>query len=409
MGIVYLGLAAVSVARVGGRAGVPLRRSGRPTRRRASARRCCCSPRSAERFSCPGRIVSAPSPGCSAFVAGLRMALDAHRGGVRETLAFVGGALGTLAASFLLVSISFEAGHIAATFLAAAVGALFLAAASKDPLDCAGRRFVRLARSRSRRVVRRRRGAVRRRCHGHLDRRVVGARGLGRSALRWLRAPRAGSCSTRARLAPGDRRTVAAVAASSGVAYLEPDDARPAGVGLLLIALAYGALAAGVFPREGFRNASTILWTLGLVLLIGAESLLVGDDVARSVVIAVTALAVAALARPLRESRLWLAGGSLALSTTAIVLLVQVQPWLADGEIARRLAIASGVCAASLFGVAALVWGSERWRDLSTRGLGRWSRRAARDRASAARRLARNCGRGRPHRSGTRAGGAPAS
>src|SRR5262249_45164583 len=70
--------------------------------------------------------------------------------------------------------------------------------------------------------------------------------------------------------------------------------------------------------------------------------------------------------RPLREMRLWLAGGALALSTAAIVVLIQVAPWLPDEHIARRFAISCGACVLALFGVAALVWGQERWRDLAT-------------------------------------------
>ena len=133
------------------------------------------------------------------------------------------------------------------------------------------------------------------------------------------------------------------------------------------MAASYVALAAGVFSRDGFRNAATILWSLGLVVLVGAEALLIDQDIALVVAVAGTAFGCAALARPLREMRLWLAGGALALVTTAVALLAQVQPWLDDGEIARSVAISSGACAVALIGIAALVWGrEERWRDLAT-------------------------------------------
>ena len=123
----------------------------------------------------------------------------------------------------------------------------------------------------------------------------------------------------------------------------------------------------GVFSRDGFRNAATILWSLGLIVLVGAEALLIDQDIALVVAVAGTAFGCAALARPLREMRLWLAGGALALVTTAAALLAQVQPWLDDGEIARSVAISSGACAVALIGIAALVWGREgSWRDLAT-------------------------------------------
>jgi uncharacterized membrane protein len=126
------------------------------------------------------------------------------------------------------------------------------------------------------------------------------------------------------------------------------------------------ALAGVVFRREDCRNVATVLWSLGLVFLIGAESLLVSDPVWRSVTVAATALAVGALADPLREARLWLAGAALAVATSAVVLLAFIQPWLPEGELERRTAIASAALALAAFGLAALVWGRERWRDLST-------------------------------------------
>jgi uncharacterized membrane protein len=48
------------------------------------------------------------------------------------------------------------------------------------------------------------------------------------------------------------------------------------------------------------------------------------------------------------------------------VLLVQLQPWLAERETALRFAVSGGACVVALFGIAALVWGQERWRDLAT-------------------------------------------
>jgi uncharacterized membrane protein len=79
-----------------------------------------------------------------------------------------------------------------------------------------------------------------------------------------------------------------------------------------------------------------------------------------------TALAVGALALPLREMRLWLAGSSLAVATALVVLLGQVQPWLDEDELVRSEAVACGAVTLALLGLAALVWERERWRDLAT-------------------------------------------
>src|SRR5262249_18833935 len=152
----------------------------------------------------------------------------------------------------------------------------------------------------------------------------------------------------------GTIAVVAAVSATSALGLLLPDGGRLAGVGMLVIALAYVALVAGVFRREGFRNAATVLWSLGLVILVAAEALLLDQELATPVAVAATALGVAALARPLREMRLWLAGGALALSTTAVVLLAQLQPWLEEGEPGARFAISGVASIVALFGVAAL-------------------------------------------------------
>jgi hypothetical protein len=164
----------------------------------------------------------------------------------------------------------------------------------------------------------------------------------------------------------GSVAVAVSIAATSGVSLLAPDGRPRAGLGMFLVAAAYVALSAGVFRREGFRNAATVLWALALLTLVGAEALLIDGDIALVVAVAGTALGCAALARPLHEMRLWLAGGALALVTTAIALLAQVQPWLEEGEIGRSVAISSGACAVALLGIAALVWGRERWRDLAT-------------------------------------------
>ncbi len=166
-------------------------------------------------------------------------------------------------------------------------------------------------------------------------------------------------------VAHGAAGLVAAVSAWIAVAELT-DTEWIGGLGCLAVALVYGALAAGIFTRPGFRNASTTLWAVGVVSLVFAEGLLVTDSVARVVAIAATGLALGALARIVDEVRLWLAGGVVVLLTTAVALLVEVQPWLEEGQVELRVAIASAACAVAAFGLAALVWRDPDLRNLST-------------------------------------------
>ena len=303
--------------------------------------------------------------GLLAFVASLRRLLATSRRGYRETGVAAAAALATLAAAFALVSISYEWGHIASTALAAAVGAVILGLAGvlrSDGLAASAYAWLGVAL-----VV----ALVYDSAEFYED-------GTGLSTGGWAvvataaailggaYAHRVARLVSQARdVVLGVSAAIAAVAAAIGVSFLTADP-RLAGVGVLGFAVAYLALAAGVFTREGFRNASTVLWSLGLVFLIGAESLLVSDSVWRAVVVAATAFAAGALAGRLRESRLWLAGSALVLAASAVVLLAQVQPWLSEGEVDRRTAIASAALALAAFGLAALVWGRERWRDLST-------------------------------------------
>ena len=304
--------------------------------------------------------------GLLAFVSGLRTALAAHRGGLRETLAFAGAVFGTLAGAFLVVSFSFEAGHVGASFLAAAVGVLLLIAAARIRSNAlaAGSYVwlaVVLAEAWAYDVPEFEDDLTSFSPGGWSLLAASAALILGAYAHRVLDRERQGRDWLL-----GAAAVVAAVSATSGVALLTPDGGRVAGLAMLAIALAYVALAAGVFVRDGFRNAATVLWSVGLVLLVGAEALLVDDEVGIAVATAATALGTSALARPLREMRLWLAGGALALTATVIVLSVQAQPWLADGEIDLRFAASSGACALALLAIAALVWGRERWRDSAT-------------------------------------------
>src|SRR3990170_645604 len=79
----------------------------------------------------PSEYRARTETGLLAFVGRIRLQLDAHRHGLREAFVFAGGTLATLSASFALVSVSFEWGHVAASLVAALVGATFLGVAGR--------------------------------------------------------------------------------------------------------------------------------------------------------------------------------------------------------------------------------------------------------------------------------------
>ena len=322
----------------------------------------------------PASYVARTEEGLLAFVRDLRLALERYERGTAEALCFVAAALATLAGSFALVAFSFEWGHVAASVLAAAVGAAALAAAglrrslelavasytwlvvvlieafafdspefSHPSFDATSSHFGEATTSGGWSVL-------------------AAAAGLlgGAYAYRLLDPER-----PHADVMHGAAAFVAAVSAWIGFAQLTHTE-WIGGLGYLAAALVYGALAAAIFARAGFRDASTTLWALGVLFLIFAEGLLVTDSVARIVVIVATGLALGALARLVDEVRMWLAGGIVVLLTTAAALVVEVQPWLEEGELELRVALASAACALAAFGLAALVWRDHDLRDLST-------------------------------------------
>jgi hypothetical protein len=320
-------------------------------------------------FACwafvPTAYVARTEAGLLSFVAGLRKALEDTRQGLRETEAVAGSALATLAASFALVSASFEWGHVLATAVAAAVGAVLLGVAGRlrtDGLAAAALTWLGVVL-----VV----ALAYEVGHFYDDATGLSTGGwsvlaAGAGILGGAYAHRLASSGTPAHdVVFGVSAGVAALAAALGVAFLTAD-VRSGGLGLLGVAVVYAVLAATIFTRATYRNASTVLWSLSLAFLVGAESLLVTDSVWRAVVVAATALGVGALAAPLRESRLWLAGGLLGVGTSVVVFLGQAQPWLGEGEIEARMAIASAASAIALLGLAALAWGEEERRDLTT-------------------------------------------
>ena len=304
--------------------------------------------------------------GLLAFVGRIRLEFLADRRGLREAFVFAGGAVATLSATFALVWASFEWGHVVASLLAALVGATFLAVAGRlrsDELSVASLLWlgVVLVESLAFDVSEFEDGALAVTSIGGWS--VFGASaGLlgGTYALRVTQPERRVFD-----VVCGISAAIAFWAALFGARLVAVSETRE-GIAYLAVTAAYVALAAGVFRAKPLRDFATTLWALGLLSLVGAELLLVSDSVWSAATVAATAFGVGAIAGPLRESRLWLAGGSLAIVTTAVVLLYEVQPWLDESELSQRLAIATAACVLANFGLAALRWGEARWRDLVT-------------------------------------------
>ena len=314
----------------------------------------------------PGQYRLRTETGLLAFVGSIRSQLDAHRHGLREAFVFAGGALATLSASFALVSASFEWGHVAASLVAALVGATFLGVAGRvrsDALAIASLLWlgVVLTESLAFDVSAFEDGELAATSVGGWSVLAASAGLLGGAYVLRVTQPTRRVFDVVCGISVG----IAFWAALLGVGVVAVSDARE-GIGYLAVTLVYIALAAGVFRPDPLRDFATTLWALGLVSLVWAEILIISDHVWSAAAVAATAFAVGAVAQPLRESRLWLAGGSLAVATTAVVLLYEVQPWLDESELAQRLAIATAACVLATFGLAALRWGEERWRDLVT-------------------------------------------
>ncbi len=201
---------------------------------------------------------------------------------------------------------SFDAGHVAASALAAAVGAVLLANAGRTGSDASAVvSFTWLV------VVLAEAFAFDTSVLGESDvgsyggwSLVAAATGLviGAYALHVFEPQRQ------------EWDVVSGIAAGAGlVAYwialtdLTDSDAARGG-GLVVATAAYVALAGFVFRREGLRTFATTLWAIGLVALVAAERLLLDSDTAFVIALAATGVVVGALAAPLREERLWVAG-----------------------------------------------------------------------------------------------------
>jgi uncharacterized membrane protein len=300
--------------------------------------------------------------GLLAFLVTVRKGLAAHRAGARETLVFAGAGLGTLAAAFLCLWVSWEWGHVAASLVAATVGAVILAAAGRlrsDPLAAAAYVWLGIVMAEALLFDVRTFG----------DETSIGGWSVIAAAAGLL----LGSYAHRLQSEDEAERDavfgvaagLAAAAIALAVAVLT-EETTARGLGLTAAAALYLILAGAVFRRAPLRNVSTVLWALGLGFVLGAEWFLVTDSVARAVAFTTTGLVVGALSLPLSEVRLWFAGGATGVVTTAIVVLVLVRPWRDGDELESVLAVALGACVVATIGLAALRFREKRWRDVVT-------------------------------------------
>ena len=297
---------------------------------RAGRGRCGDPGRSARTGAAAAGLLAPPETeprtetGLLAWIAPLRGGLWRHREGLQEALVFAGAAAGTYAAAIALVSVSFRPGHLAATCVASAVGAV--------ATGCRARRGSAGAR------------------------RPPGSRWLGgvlvlaaafdvpEFANEARSAPTAGGRSSRRRRAcspacyafqllfpqpraPAWPRRPASSrwpTFAAGIALISPpgDVLTSSWIGwrLVIPALVYFGLAARVFRIERHRDLSTCMWALGTGALLGAETLVVDGATWTVIAYAATATALALLAAPLREERLWWAGTAIVSATSAVVL-----------------------------------------------------------------------------------------
>jgi len=258
------------------------------------------------------------------FIGVLRRALEENTRGAREALALAGAALGTLSAAFALVAADFFVGHVVASELAALVGALLLAYGGRSRSD--GIVAVSLVWL----------GVVLTEALA-FDSSILGTSEVGAIGGWSVIAAAAGLVGGAYALhvfqpEREEWDVISGVAAGIGLVtsfigltdLTGNDDLR--GIGLLAAAAIYVGLAAFVFRREGLRTYSTTLWVIGLIALAGAERLVLESDVLFVIALAATGAAVGALAAPLREERLWLAGSLVAGLGTAVALVAVTPP-----------------------------------------------------------------------------------
>ena len=263
-------------------------------------------------LTAPATHVPVTETGVLAFLSGVRAALETHRPGLQESLVFMAGVLAVLASAVVLTGISFEAGHMLLSVIAATAGAAGLVvAARRRSTGLIVASLVALL------VVLGESAFDASEFMRDDDRSVGGismlaaAAGLllGGFALRAIHpTPR------RLGLVSGAAALTTLAWSSSALALLVPraNEYDPSeawmGIGMVVVAAVYVALAAVVFGPGRLRNLSTTLWATGLVAALAAEGLLLSDGRSFAAAAAVTGGCLALAALPLRELRLAWAG-----------------------------------------------------------------------------------------------------
>jgi hypothetical protein len=317
----------------------------------------------------PAETAARTEIGLLAWLAPVRIWLEAHRAGLQEGLVLAAAAAGTYAIAILLTAYSFRPGHLAATVVAVVVGVAAVAIASRRSsveLVAASLAWV---------------GGVFAIATG-FDVPEFAIEEFNRSYGGWaLIAASAGVLAAcfafqllfrevrQAGIAAGGG-VLALVGSAAGIALISPagDVLESTWIGwrLLLPAVVLFGLAASVFRIARHRDLATIMWALGTVALLGSEWLVLRDATWRAVVFAVTATLLGLLSRILREQRLWLAAWIVACGTAFAAIIVLTGVWVLDGAEPMRHAIAGLATAASLAVLCALAWRDRVRRDVVT-------------------------------------------
>ena len=255
--------------------------------------------------------LAGPEPALEAFVR--------SRSAVRAFLAGVAALLGLGAAGLALVDLLGDAGHVVAVVLWSAAGLAAVAVGarrSRWALAWAGGGLL---------------SATLIKVVGY-DWSQLGADQAASELLVCAAAILAAGWLVRA-LSRSEEPIAAASAVASGVALVSTIGAldqlvpseRPAGALLIAVAAVYATLAAAAQREPRLRNLSTAMWIPGLVSLGLGEALLLQD---RNVAVAyaATAVALAGIARAIRETRLLIASLVVLGSTTAVVLVALTPP-----------------------------------------------------------------------------------
>ena len=322
----------------------------------------------------PAETVARTETGLLTWLAPVRVWLVAHRVGLREALVFGAAAAGTYALAILFIAHSFRSGHLSATIVAAAVGAVAVAISARRgsvELVAASLAWV---------------GGVFLIAAG-FDVPEFWVDAIDRSYGGWaLIAASAGvlaGCYAFQLLFQQLRHTavaagggVLALAGSAvGIALISParDVLASTWIGWWLLAptIVFFALSAAVFRIPRHRDLASIMWALGTTALLGSEWLVVRDATWRAVAYAITAAVLGLLSRLLKERRFWFAGAAVGSSTALVTILALAAVWAIDGAEPTRYAIA-GLAAMAALASSAPSPGATRRGGTSSPSAGRW-------------------------------------